>query len=289
MMHRISLSPFAGYIPIFDLQGCVDPGEPGGEPCRVKVGPRRFLDITVLPEHFKADIWSNKNGPVLYFVGEPIPEQRDKQGRRIFDAVDFLQQHIGESYPCPAEQFKRGKRLGLWSRTFLTTEYGAATSHSSWLDISVYDSELCLAPGTLTVCGQEMQSIAWKTFSGTSSASEEVLRPLVEMLLHGSHQLDFHEIMEQVHFLYSVGGLDLNSLAVHTGSGFYYMECSWKGCSIWVSLADGGSVSCRTVSSDMPEVLEVLLYLMQANTREKLETQIAKMCLLGMVTAGDEA
>lgn len=289
MMHRISLSPFAGYIPIFDLQGCVDPGEPGGEPCRVKVGPRRFLDITVLPDHFKADIWSNKNGPICYLVGLPIPEQRDKQGRRIFDAVDFLQQHIGESYPCPAEQFKWGKRLGLWSHTFLATEYGAAAAHSSWLDISVYDSELCLAPGALTVCGQEVQSITWRSFSETSCASKELLRPLVETLLHGSHQPGIREITEQVTSLYSAGGLDLNGLTVHTGSGFYYMEYFWKGSSIRVSLSDGRSASCRTVSSKMPEVLEVLLYLMQATTQEKLEPQLSKLHFLGMVTSEDEA
>lgn len=171
MMHRISLFPFAGYIPIFDLQDCIDPGEPSGEPCRFKVGPRRFLDITVLPKHFKADIWSNKNGPVRYFVDLPIPEQRDNQGRQIFDAVDFLQQLTGESYPCPAEQFLWGMRLGLWSHTFLTTEYGAAAAHSS----------------------------------------------------------------------------------------------------------------------HMPEVLEVLLYLMQATTQEKLETQLSKLHLLGMVMPGEEA
>lgn len=289
MMHRISLSPFAGYIPIFDLQGCVDPDEPGGEPCHVKVGPRRFLNITVLPDHFKADIWANKNGPVRYFVGLPIPEQRDKQGRRIFDAVDFLQQHIGESYPCPAEQFKWGKRLGLWSHTFLTTEYGAAAAHSSWLDISVYHSELRLAPGTLTVCGQEVQSIVWRSFSSTTSASEEVLRPLVEKLLHGSHQLDIDEIMRQVSLLYRADGLDLLDLSIHTNSGSYCMEYSWEGSYISVSLPDGGSASCRTVGTDMPDVLEVLLYLMQANTQETLETQITKMCILGMVTTGDEA
>ena len=289
MMHRISLSPFAGYIPIFDLQGCVDPGEPGGEPCRVKVGPRRFLDITVLPDHFKADIWSNKNGPICYLVGLPIPEQRDKQGRRIFDAVDFLQQHIGESYPCPAEQFKWGKRLGLWSHTFLATEYGAAAAHSSWLDISVYDSELCLAPGALTVCGQEVQSIAWQSFSPTTSASGEVLRPLVETLLHGPHQLDIDEIMSQVPSLYRADGLNLLELNIQTSCGSYRMGYSWEGSSISVSLSDGGSASCRTVRTGMPDVLEVLLYLMQANTWEALERKLAKMSILRMVTTGDEA
>ena len=289
MMHRISLSPFAGYIPIFDLQGCVDPGEPGGEPCRVKVGPRRFLDITVLPDHFKADIWSNKNGPICYLVGLPIPEQRDKQGRRLFDAVDFLQQHIGESHPCPVEQFQRGKRLGIWSNTFLATEYGAATAHSYWLDIWVFDSELRLAPGTLTVCGQEVQSISWESFSQTTSASGEVLRPLVETLLHGPHQLDIGEIIRQVPSLYRADGLNLLELNIQTNFGSYCMEYSWEGSSISVSLSDGGSASCCTVRTGMPDVLEVLLYLMQANTREALERKLAKMSILGMVTTGDEA
>ena len=289
MMHRISLSHFTEYVPIFDLQGCVSSDEPGGDPCRVKVGPRRFLDITVLPELFKANIWTNKNGTVRYLVDLPIPEQRDKHGKRVFDAVDFLQQHIGESHPCSAEQFQWGKRLGLWSNTFLATENGAATAHSYWLDISVYHSELRLAPGTLTVCGQEVQSIVWKSFSSTTSASEEVLRPLVETLLHGAHQLDIGKIMRQVPSLYRADGLDFLDLSIQTDSGSYCVEYSWKGSYISVSLADGGSVSCRTVGTEMPDVLEVLLYLMQANTRETLERQMAKMSILGMVTTGDEA
>ena len=203
--------------------------------------------------------------------------------------MDFLQQHIGESHPCSAEQFQRGKRLGLWSNTFLATEYGAATAYSYWLDIWVYVSKLRLAPGTLTVCGQEVQSIAWESFSQATSASEEVLRPLVEKLLHGAHQLDIDEIMRQVPSLYRADGLDLLDLSIHTSSGSYCMEYSWKGSSIRVSLPDGGSTSCRTVGTDMSDVLEVLLYLMQATTQEKLETQITKMCILGMVTTGDEA
>ena len=284
-MHRVSISSYVGPITLFDLQGCTDSNEPGGEPCRIKVGPRRFLEITVSPAHFRADIWTIKDGQALYLVGENIPERRDKSGKRLFDAVEFLQERIGKSYPCSADNFKRGKWHTLWSDTFLTTEYGAAKSRESWLDISVYHSNLYFAPGALTICGQEVQSIYCSSFSECTRASKEVLRPLMEKLLSAPHQLGINDIRNRLPGLYKADALSFNDLFVETDSGTYNMEYSWQGSRLQASLSDGGSVFCRTVCTELPEVLEQMLYLMQAPTKEKLDTQLSKMLMLGLVTS----
>ena len=46
-MHSSSISTYVRPISVFGLHGCADSNETGGVPCRVRVGPRRFLDITV--------------------------------------------------------------------------------------------------------------------------------------------------------------------------------------------------------------------------------------------------
>lgn len=279
MMDRISLSYFIGPASVFDLRGYIRDGS--GEPCRVRVGPHRFLNITVDPGRFKLDLWAMVDRQVTYLPGQDIPEIRDKNGIFFFDAEKFLRERFGFSSPCSKESY-RWKKNRRGSDTFLTTQYGAAASRENWLDISVIHSSLFFAPGALTICGRSVCSIHWSTFEEDSSVHGKVLRPLAESALSEPHQLGVSDFKSLLPGLYKAGGLYFNDLQIETDCGKYSMAYSYKGSSLSAFLQDGGTAACRSVRTELPDVLELLLHLMQASTKEKLDGQLAKMGILGL-------
>ena len=287
-MHCSSISPFVSHVSVFDLHGCADSGETGGVPCRVRVGPRRFLDITVFPRHFKCNVWARKDGKAVYLPGQEIPEQRDKHGTLFFDVLPYLRQRLGWECACTVDEYNWAQRRRLWSDTFLSTEYGVAAAYSSWQDITVYHSSLHLAPGALTVCGHDVQAISWDSFDRKSDARSEVLRPLVEKALTAPHCLDDSDIQRLLPGLEADGGLDFLGLCVTTDRGTFSMEYGYTGSTLSASLADGGKGACRTVSTKPSEVLGLMLKLMQADSQETLDAQLSNMHLLDLVTDVEE-
>ena len=278
---RISLSDFIGPAPLFDLQGYTDCAVSGSEPCRVKVGSRRFLNINVYPEQFKCDLWAEANGQVIYLAGQDIPEQRDGNGIRYFDAEAFLREHLGSSYPCSPDCYRRLKKKDYDSTTILATDYGAATSDTSWISLTY--PILFFAPGALTLCGLNVRRIRWTSTNGTSNPRGMVLRPLVESALSGPHQLGASDIKAQLPALYEAGGLELDVLRIETDSGSYTIQRSFPGHKLSVRLKGGDGASCHTTSTKWLNALEALLFLLQCSTKEKLNNQLAKMQMLDMV------
>ena len=277
---RISLAEFIGPAPLFDLRGYTDCAVSGSKPCRVKVGPRRFLNIDVYPEQFKCDLWAVADGQVIYLAGQDIPEQWDGNGVRYFDAEAFLREHLGSSSPCSSNCYRSLKENDYGSTTFLATDYGAATSSTGRQ--GTY-SKLFFAPGTLTLCGQNVRTIRWSSTEGNNSARGTVLRPLVEAALNGAHQLGVSDVKAQLPMLHKAGGLDFDVLRIETDSGTYSIHGSRSSSQLFAHLSDGEEASCRTTSAGLPEALEALLFLLQCSTKEKLNNQLAKMQMLDMV------
>lgn len=214
-MDRISITPFLmSKAKIFDLHGHTN--GPRGVPCRVKVGSRRVLDTRVDPDRFTMDFWCAGKEQVTYLRNQPIPQERDQDGVLFFDAEAFLRKYLGGDYClCTNDNFRR-KKEHLGSDTFLTTEYGAASSLISWTDFPMVYSYLYFAPGALTLCGQNVRSISWETFNENHAASGDAIRPLVEKLLSGPHDLTRGSFLKP---LRRIPDLTFNYLWIRTDRG----------------------------------------------------------------------
>lgn len=259
---------------IINLQGQVWKDD-DGVPCRIRVGPRRFLDTRVLPEELKLILWYRKNGKVHYLSNLEVPVQVKEDGSLALDAVALVKSHFGEDFTyCSKDQWCRNKRR-FWSDVFLVTDLGIADSHTTWLDIGWTHSTLYFAPGALKLCGHEVHSIYWATFSGTSGATNKEVRPLVEKLLNAPHTLEAEDIREA---LTKIPDFWFNRLSVSTDRGTYTLDTSLHD-GISVKLTDDDSKIeqdkvCRNCSC--PEQVDLLLRMMNADGAKKIREVLEK-------------
>ena len=262
-MERISLTPFLmSKAKIFDLHGHTN--GPRGVPCRVKVGPRRILDTRVDPDRFTLDFWCAGKEQVTYLRGQPIPQERDQDGVLFFDAEAFLQKYLGGDYClCNNDNFRR-KKEHLGSDTFLTTEYGAASSLISWTDFPMVYSYLYFAPGALTLCGRNVRSISWETFNENYAASGDAVRSLVEKLLSGPHDLTLGSFLKP---LRRVRDLTFNYLWIQTDQGSCTVTTT-VGEPLSVTLKGKFSEECIAASTEPLKVLKLGLMLLGAADRK---------------------
>ena len=266
---------------VFDLQGRCWPSETGGVPCRIHVGPRRFLNVTVHPEELKLTLWHSEGGQLTYLPGEPVETTVDQDGTLLVDAVELVKQHFGkpEGY-CAPDQW-RWNKYRPWSDIFLTTPYGLASSYSVWLDIDWTHSTLRFVPGTLTLCGHDVRSIHWSTFQDECGAHSATMRPLVEQLLSGPRTLTAEDLMKP---LRSIRDPHLNALTIITDRGEYVLDSSLNPY-IAVRLADGtgvGGYQFKGYTSALTQV-DIALQLMQADSAEDIRATLERLKQSGLV------
>ena len=266
---------------VFDLQGRVYRDEEG-VPCRIKVGPRRFLNTRVCPEELKVVLWSRKDGAVTYLHGLEVPVERKEDGSLELDATALVKKHFGKRFSyCDKDQWRWNKKR-VWSDTFLATDLGVAATRTVWLDIDWTHSNLFFAPGVLKLCGHEVSSIYWATFSGTCGAAERDVRPLVEKLLSAPHALEGEDVKKR---LEEIPELWFNRLSIRTDRGNYSVDTS-MGEELSVELADGtgiGGYRVRRACSCLDQV-EILLRLMKADGEAQIKAALETLREQGLVT-----
>lgn len=266
---------------LLELEGLVYRKEEG-VPCRIRVGPRRFLNVHMRPEEIKLLLWRKENGTVTYHRALEVPVKKKEDGSLEIDAVALVKQYVGSDIRfCDTERWRRVKNRG-WSDTFLATDVGAATSRTVWLDIDSIHSSLFFAPGGLSLCGQEVTSIYWNTFYSHCSAHGEKLRPLVERALGTGHTLNGEELRE---CLERIPDLWLNSLCIRTRQGSYEVSRSMQE-GISVELADGTQISdykpgkaCQGVG-----MVETLLRLMREEDEAGVRAALEELAERKLVT-----
>lgn len=208
---------------IFDLQGrCWLSDRDKGVPCRIKVGPRRWLTEYVIPEELGVTIWQEKNGQTTYLRSEPVQTAVDKDSVLTVDMAAFAKEYFGKDHVhfCDSDHWKWYKNEA-YSDTFLTNSYGIATHRSTWLDISVNHSHLYLMPGTLTLCGHDVRHIYWETFCEDLAASGEAMRPLVETILSGPHTVTAKAAIKRLKQVKPLKEWGFNRLHIRTDRGTF--------------------------------------------------------------------
>lgn len=275
----IDLNTYA-YTPatVFDLHGaCPSTNQRAGVPCRIKVGPRRWLEKRVIPEELSVTIWQESHGQTTYLQREPVQTSVDKNGVLTVDMASFAQETFGKErvHFCDSDDWKWHKNRG-WSDTFLTTDCGIAAHRSTWLDISAHHSNLYLMPGTLNLCGHDVRHIYWETFCDELAAPGASMRSLVTELLNGPHSTSAEDVirrLKQVKYLEDWG---FNRLAIRTDRGQFgigvgldrYLNIDLK--------EDGPMVSGYEPNrkNDIWENLDLLLQMLQAVDGDAIRSRV---------------
>lgn len=277
-MYRLGLSKFIDSPAVlFDLLGCAQSAEYGSKPCRVRIGPGRVLDIAMVPGQFQYDLWAEVGGKVICQFGQEVPEQRDENGVRFFDAEGFLRERLGLGNTCRPEWHRRNEREELKSDTFFVGDWGMAQSFGIRGTFpAVYCFDLLFAPGALTFCSQNVHFLHWMfpalTCNGILPAEE--YRPLMEAALTTPHHLTMDDIISHLTELYNVLYTPMNRVSFGTDHGTYQISFSYP-CTLSISWMDGSKTSCEFTS------LAHLDRVFQATAKEKLDLLLEKLQLLG--------
>jgi len=262
---------------VFDLNGaCRSCNRSEGVPCRIKVGPRRWLEERVIPGELSVTLWQEKHGETIYLRSEPVQTFVDKNGVLSVDMAAFAQEYFGKEHVhfCSSEHWQWYKhRSG--SDCFLTTDHGIATHRCTWLDISVNHSNLYLLPGTLNLCGHDVRHIYWETFCDDLANTGEAMRPLVEELLASPHNVSAEEFIRRLKGVKLLEEWGFNRLELRTDRGSFGIGVGLDRY-LRVDLNEGGQV----VSGYEPkrytgvwESLDILLQLLQAPDSESVRAK----------------
>lgn len=259
---------------VFDLQGrCWLSSRDKGVPCRIKVGPRRWLNETVIPEELGVTIWQEKDGRTTYLQNEPVQTSVDKDGVLTVDMAAFAKEYFGKEHVsfCDSEHWKWYKNRAI-SDTFLTTDHGIATNSCTWLDISVNHSHLYLMPGTLNICGHDVRHIYWETFCDELSAPGESMRPITEEILNGHHTVTAKDAIKRLKQVKCLKDWGYNRLNIRTDRGSFGIGV---GLDRYLSVELLGE--CQLVSGYEPnrkntvlEDTDILLQLLQASGADEV-------------------
>lgn len=254
---------------IFELHGLHWSSEKDkGVPCRVKVGPRRFLEQRADLENLELVLWMDKDGQVTYLPHQPADVTTDEDGVVLIDAVALARRYFGKDISFCGKETWRAYKAHPYTGTIHYTEYGLATSHTTWLDISWNHSGVDLLPGTLKLCGHDVLNISWSSFGDACASHSEAIRPLVEEILREPHAISaetFRQALETAGVIEEYG---INRLQIRTDRGDYVIDSSISEY-IAVSLKDdpetvdgyGPSRRCSPLKQ-----VDIMLELLQAST-----------------------
>ena len=288
-MAQIDINKYA-FTPaaVFDLQGrCWYSDRSKGVPCRIKVGPRRWLTEHVIPEELGVTIWQETERQTTYLRNEPVQTFVDENGILCVDMAAFAKEYFGKEHVhfCESEDWKWYKNQA-YSDTFLTTDCGIAAHRSTWLDISVNHSDLYLMPGTLNLCGHDVRHIYWETFCDALGAPGEAMRPVVEEILSGAHAVDAKKVIRRLKQVEPLQDWGFNHLAIRTDRGEFRIGVSLDRY-LSIDLKEEGHVASGYEPNRKNRVLEnidILLSLMQASNGDEICSKVEELCLKGLLT-----
>lgn len=277
-MARIDINKYA-FTPasVFDLNGrCWSHDRSNGVPCRIKVGPRRWLEEHVIPEELSVTIWQEKHGQSIYLQNEPVQTSVDKNGVLTVDMAAFAKEYFGKDHIhfCDSEHWKWYKKQP-WSDTFLTADYGIAAHRSAWLDISVNHSNLFLLPGALNLCGHDVRHIYWETFCDELGAPGEEIRPLVTEILSSPHTVSAEDFKKRIKQLKSLKEYGFNRLEIRTDRGRFAIGVGLDRY-LNIDLAQEGPVVTGyepKQCSDVQEALDILLLMLQSSNADEIRAK----------------
>ena len=224
------------------------------------------------------------NGKVICQTGQDVPEQRDENGVRFFDAEGFLRERLGRGNACRPEWYRRNEWEDLKSDTFFVGNWGMAQSFGIRGSFpAFYRFNLLFAPGALTLCDRNVHFLHWMfpsfTCKGTIPADE--YRPLMEAALSSPHQLKISDIESRLPDLYMALPYPNNCLSFGTDHGTYQISLSTP-FTLSISLPDGSKTFCEFNS------LESLERFLQVTSKEELDILLQKMSILGLAEVRDE-
>lgn len=269
-MHDYMTTPAA----VFDLNGRREYSDSkAGTPCRIKVGPRRWLEEYVHPEELNVTIWQERDGHITYLPDEPVRMSVDKNGVLTVDMASFAQEYFGKNNVsfCDSESWQWYKYRPS-SDTFLTTDYGVAVAHTFWLDCCSVISNLYLMPGTLHLCGQDVRQINWQTHLSSQGADGESMRPLIEAALSGPHTISRKDLVKRLKALDHLQCLTFGHLYIRTEQGEFTM-----GNDLHVRLNGAGLVTDAYAPSPNnrdTENVDILLQTLEASSADKLRAAV---------------
>lgn len=272
---------------VFDLNGeCTSYNRNEGVPCRIKVGPRRWLERRVIPEELSVTIWLEENDRTTYLRGEPVQTSVDKDGILTVDMVTFAREYFGKErvHFCDSEHWKWYKNRG-WSGAFLTTDCGIAAHSSTWLDISVHHSNLYLMPGTLNLCGHDVRHIYWETFCDELASPGESMRPLTEMILSGPHTASAEDVIRRLKQVKCLQDWGFNHLEIRTDRGVFSIGVGLDRY-LSVNLKEDGQIATGYEPNRENNVLEdtdLLLQMLQASDAEEIRAKAEALHQKGLL------
>lgn len=287
-MVRINLNQYI-YTPaaIFDLQGCCYYSDrKSGIPCRIKVGPRRWLEEVVCPEKLAVTLWQERDGVITYLPSEPVQPTPDRDGVLMLDMVAFAYAYFGKEQVsfCDSQSWKWYK-YDARSDVFLATPYGIASSYSVWLDIDITHSTLRFRPGTLKLCGHDVRSIYWSTFCDEVGASGALMHPLIEATLSGSHTVSAEAFMGYVSSSKLLLQEGFNRLMICTDQGRFDLSVG-LGKALNIFGEDGIQILAGyepAPENSIEDHLSLLLQLMQAATADEICATAENLLRQGLV------
>ena len=286
-MGNICLNRFI-YTPaaVFDLAGrCYTHEQSEGTPCRIKVGPRRFLNTYVRREELRLILLQGSNGTTTYLPNESVDVTEDEHGTLFIDAVDLAKKYFGKNiHFCDADDWKRFKNQA-YSNVFLVGDHGVAQHYSAWLDINVSHSTLLFAPGTLTLEGHDVRSISWHTFCEELSAAYEPLRSMVTELLSKPHSLSAEDFLRPLKDVALLNEEGFNELRICTDRGVYDMDTNVASAiSVHLNGENVVPTHYRTKYRTAPiQCIDILLRLRQASSDEEVCTKLQDYHQLGLI------
>jgi len=289
-MGTIDINKYIGTpATVFELHGraYTFSNKNAGVPCRIKVGPRRFLQERVHPEELKLVLWQTVEGQVDYRPHEPVDVTTEEDGTLFIDAVALARKYFGKGiFYCSSDRWKWNKGR-CYSDTFLTTDFGLAQSHSTWLDINVTHSTLRFVPGTLTLCGHDVRRIYWETFCDELGAHSEAVRPVVETLLSAPHTLSAEDVQLAPKLLALLQEEGFNDLTISTDRGVYSLSSSLSPA-LTITLKDEEPIGGYQPTYDLHPLdrLNLLLELMQADSPDEIRANLEEKRQQGLLRKG---
>ena len=277
---------------IFDLQGgCRWIDADKGVPCRIKVGPHRWLTEQVNPEKLSVTLWQEQAGRITFLQNEPVQTFVDKQGVLTLDMVAFARDYFGKDHVsfCSSDTWQWHKH-NTSSDTFLATAHGLAAHRESWLDISIHHSDLYLTPGTLALCGHDVYRVYWDTFCDTLGAPGKSMRPLIENLLSAPHSLSAEDFMQQLNAVSELDDEGFNHLAIRTHRGEFRMGVSLdRYLQVHLNGAQPLEGYAPNPKNSIREDLHILLQMMQAADFHEAQAKAEALLAQGLLMRRKES
>lgn len=248
--------------------------------CKIRVGPRRFIDIKLDSEHCTVDLICNNRE--VFITNHPVEFER-KDDVLIFDADKFLKSMNATFGYCDSEHFKSRKRFLYFSSIISESwELGLYTYDWSRTDDGFSYISLYFKDGAFAVDHRPIRRISLRAFTDRNPFRGN-MRDSVISVFNEPHDLDRSELerllsMDQI--------LELDYLSIEVEDGFIRLNREFEKVNKEYRRCFGvrvGSYSSRQ-TVDLPEKLFELGDVSRELSRllrTDLESLIAKGKMLG--------